>query len=324
MMTVSTLTPLDLRHLQNIFGDRVRQDVQLARYTAARLGGAAAAFLEVNTADELAMAARLVWQIGCPFTLLGGGSNVLVSDQGVRGLVLLNRARRVRFNERSDPPQVWAESGVNFGVLARQCARRGLGGLEWAAGIPGTLGGAVAGNAGAHGADMAGNLLLAEILHQRDDVQSIDGAVEPEPRHEAWPVERLEYAYRSSALKRAPGKAVALAALLRLERSQPQAVQAKMEEFNAYRKRTQPPGASMGSMFKNPPGDYAGRLIEASGLKGAQVGGAQISPVHANFFINLGHARAADFYHLIRMAQQTVAEKFDVRLELEIQLLGEW
>jgi UDP-N-acetylmuramate dehydrogenase len=317
------LTPLDLLHLQVVFGDRVHQDVPLARFTAARLGGHAEVFLEVGAAEELAKAARLAWQIGCPFTLLGGGSNVLVSDRGVRGLVVLNRARHARFNEHSDPPKVWAESGVNFGMLARQCAQRGLAGLEWAAGIPGTLGGAVVGNAGAHGKDMAGNLLLAEILHQSNGMQN-DAVVNLETQRESWPVERLEYAYRHSALKRELGQHVVLAALLRLEHSQPQAVQAQMDEFGAYRKRTQPPGASMGSIFKNPPGDYAGRLIEAAGLKGAQVGGALISPVHANFFINQGHATAADLYALIRLAQQTVAEKFDVHLELEIQLLGEW
>ncbi len=134
----------------------------------------------------------------------------------------------------------------------------------------------------------------------------------------------MAYAYRSSRLKKEPGRAVVLGALLKLERSTPEQVQAKLDEYVAYRKRTQPPGASLGSMFKNPPGDYAGRLIEAAGLKGARSGDAQISPVHANFFINLGRATAADLHDLIRLAQATVAEKFGVVLELEIELLGEW
>jgi UDP-N-acetylmuramate dehydrogenase len=315
---------LDLHLLRTNFGSRLQEQAPLARLTAARLGGPADALLEVENSQELMDAVLLAWEHDWPFIVLGGGSNVLVSDAGVRGLVILNRARQVRFDEQAEPPTVWAESGVNFGLLARQAAQRGLAGLEWAAGIPGTLGGAVVGNAGAHGGDMAGNLILAEILHLPDDGQ------QGKPERQVWPVEKLEYAYRSSVLKRqgrtdrSRPSAVVLAAQLRLERSTPAQAQARIEEFVAYRKRTQPPGASMGSMFKNPPGDYAGRLIEAAGLKGARLGEAQISPVHANFFINLGNASARDIRALIELAQETVLRKFGVALELEIELIGEW
>jgi UDP-N-acetylmuramate dehydrogenase len=309
---------LDLHLLRQIYGARLQEQAPLARHTAARLGGNADALLEVESAQELADAVLLAWEYAWPLLILGGGSNVLVSDAGVRGLVILNRARQARFNDREEPPTVWAESGANFGLLARQAAQRGLAGLEWAAAIPGTLGGAVAGNAGAHGADMAGNLLLAEILHHRHTAQKA------EPQRQEWPVQTLEYAYRSSILKRQPHQMVVLAALLRLERSTPEQVQARIDEFVAYRKRTQPPGASMGSMFKNPPGDYAGRLIEAAGLKGARMGDAQISPVHANFFINQGNASARDIRALIELAQETVMRKFAVALDLEIELVGDW
>ena len=141
-------------------------------------------------------------------------------------------------------------------------------------------------------------------------------------------MEKMEYAYRTSTLKRQTVQdrqmpsAVVLAALLRLDRSTPERVQAQIEEYVAYRKRTQPPGASLGSMFKNPLGDYAGRLIEAAGLKGARFGDAQISPVHANFFINNGNASASDIHALIELAQETVMRKFGVQLELEIELVG--
>ncbi len=138
----------------------------LGRYTAARVGGVADALLEVVSSEELLQACRLLWQQDFPFVILGGGSNVLVSDAGLRGVVLINRARDIAFNETAQPPTIWVESGANFGGLARQAAARGLSGLEWAAGIPGTVGGAVVGNAGAHGSDMAGNLLVAEILHR--------------------------------------------------------------------------------------------------------------------------------------------------------------
>ena len=304
--------------MQVVFGQRLQKDIPLARFTSARVGGPADVLLEVNTADELAQAATLIWNEGLPWMILGGGSNVLVSDAGVRAVVLLNRARQVNFDESCDPPVIWAESGANLGLVARQAAGRGLAGLEWAAGIPGTVGGAVVGNAGAHGGDMAGNLVVANILQRNPNAQ------EGLPNRELWPMERLGYAYRTSLLKRLAGQVVVLAAQLRLERSQPETVQAKIDEFVGYRRRTQPPGASMGSMFKNPPGDYAGRLIEAAGLKGARVGEAQISTLHSNFFINHGQATATDIYALIGLARRTVAEKFGVHLELEIELVGEW
>ena len=150
-----------------------------------------------------------------------------------------------------------------------------------------------------------------------------------------WPPEKLDFSYRTSTLKRhltssdaqagsAQPRAAVLSTVLRLERSTAQAVKARSDELLAYRRRTQPPGASMGSMFKNPPGDYAGRLIEAAGLKGARRGQAEISPLHANFFINRGRASATEIYELIRLAQAAVLEQFGVALELEIELLGEW
>jgi UDP-N-acetylmuramate dehydrogenase len=340
-MIAESTQPIDLQPVRSAFGDRVQLAASLSRFSAARVGGPADALLEVRSSDELVQACGILWQTGLPFTILGGGSNVLISDRGVRSVVVLNKARRVRFGvdeqgrkipERRVPPQetlVWAESGVNFGALARQAAQRGLAGLEWAAGIPGTVGGAVVGNAGAHGGDMAGNLIMAEILHPEGHGAAMTAA------SQIWPQEKLGFSYRSSAIKRRQPPsidgivqsqpwAVVLAAVLRLERSSAEAVKARSDELLAYRRRKQPPGASMGSMFKNPPGDYAGRLIEAAGLKGVRLGQAEISSLHANFFINRGRATAADIYGLIRLAQATVLEKFGVALELEIELLGEW
>jgi len=321
-MMAPSLEPVDVNLLREIFGSRVQVQASLARHTAARLGGLAEVLFEAETLDELERVVCLAWTQDWPLVILGGGSNVLVSDRGVRGLVVINRTRQVVFDLQADPPGVYAESGANFGLLARQAARHGLAGLEWAAGIPGTLGGAVVGNAGAHGGDMAGSLLLAEIL------QHLPAGAGETVRRETWPVEKLEYGYRTSALKhlgaRQSGSHLVLAARLRLTHSTPEVVQSRSDELVAHRKRTQPPGASLGSIFKNPPGDYAGRLIDAAGLKGARVGEAQISPVHANFFINLGGASAGDLRALIHLAQETVAKKFGVTLELEIELLGEW
>jgi UDP-N-acetylmuramate dehydrogenase len=295
--------------IRDIFGERLRENVPLAPYTSARVGGPADYLLEVGSAAQLAEAVQQLWRAGIRFTLLGGGSNVLVSDKGVRGLVLLNRAKDVRF-ERGDPTFVYCESGAVFSNLAHRAAALGLSGLEWAATVPGTVGGAVYGNAGAFGGDMAGSLIRAEIL-------TPDGL--------AWrSAEELDYGYRSSALKRGSRNAVVLSAEILLHTSDPAEVQARIKDFTAQRKASQPPGASMGSMFKNPTGDFAGRLLETAGLKGARVGSAQISPLHGNFFINTGDTRADDIKSLIDLAQQTVLEKFGVQLELEVELLGVW
>jgi UDP-N-acetylmuramate dehydrogenase len=241
--------------------------------------------------------------------MLGGGSNVLVSDRGFRGVVVLNRAKDVSFDKGSQP-KVRAEAGAVFANLARRCATHGLGGLEWAAAVPGTVGGAVYGNAGAFGGDTAGNLIRAGLLTENG--------------RETWPVEKMEYGYRTSILKRQTLKIIVLWAELRLEHSTKEEVSVKISEFSERRKATQPPGASMGSMFKNPPGDFAGRLIEAAGLKGTRIGTAEISPVHANFFINHGQTKAEDVRELASLTQSKVAEKFGVNLELEIELVGEW
>lgn len=307
--------------LRQRFDQRLLVNEPLARLTSARLGGAADFLLIAETASELAEMAAFLWQHEMHFLILGGGSNVLVSDAGVRGVVILNRARQVRFDDQGDTPTVWVESGANFGALARKACTRGLGGLEWAIGIPGTVGGAVVGNAGAHGGDMAGNLILAEILHHRL-VQDSRGEVDL--MKETWPVERFEYQYRSSLVKSQPGEVVILSVVLRLARSNPDAALARANTFSEQRHRTQPPGATMGSMFKNPPGDYAGRLIDAAGLKGAMIGDAEISPLHGNFFINRGQATAQNVYDLIRLAQNTVLDKFSIQLELEIELVGDW
>jgi UDP-N-acetylmuramate dehydrogenase len=297
--------------LREAFGSRLREQVDLSRYTSARTGGTADFFLEVRTAGDLKSAARRLWELEMPFRVLGGGSNVLVADEGVREVVILNEAKATRARETEAGPRLWAESGASLGGVARRAVERGWAGLEWAATVPGTVGGAVVGNAGAHGGDTAGCLESAEIAQQ--------GAGDAE-----WPADRMEYAYRTSWLKRHPGEAVVAAATFRLTPSTSVDTNRRMQENIAYRQRTQPPGASWGSMFKNPPNDHAGRLIEAAGLKGHRVGQAEISPVHANFFVNLGRARAADVAELLTQARRRVAEASGVRLELEIELIGDW
>ncbi|GAB4417585.1 MAG: UDP-N-acetylmuramate dehydrogenase [Anaerolineales bacterium] len=303
------MVALPVSTLREVFGERLQEHVSLAPYTSARIGGPADALVTVSSADELADAVSRLWQLDIPYLVLGGGSNVLVSDKGVRGVVVLNKAKEIVF-DKGDRPKVRAEAGAVFANLARRTALHGLSGLEWAAAVPGTVGGAVYGNAGAFGGDMAGSLIQAGLL-------TANG-------REIWPVDKMEYAYRSSVLKRGGHTAVVLWADLRLAHSTKEAVSAKISEFSARRKETQPPGASMGSMFKNPPGDYAGRLLEAAGLKGTRIGDAEISPVHANFFINHGQTKAEDVRALAHLAREKVAEEFGVELELEIEFVGEW
>jgi UDP-N-acetylmuramate dehydrogenase len=299
--------PLDV--LRAKFGDKVRENVPLAPFTSARIGGPADILLTADTSTELARMVKLLWKHELPFIILGGGSNVLVSDRGVRGVVILNRAKGVKFH-LGDQPSVTAESGVVFSNLANRCASKGLAGLEWAATVPGTVGGAVYGNAGAFGGDMAGNLIRAELLTENGK--------------ETFTVEQMGYGYRTSVLKRGEVKAVVLSAELALKNSTKEEVTVKIQQFSAHRKATQPPGASMGSMFKNPPGDYAGRLIEAAGLKGVRIGNAEISPLHGNFFINHANTKAEDIRALIELAQKKVKETQGVELELEIEIIGDW
>lgn len=295
--------------LRRRFGKSAREHVTLAPYTSARIGGEADGLLTVNSADELADAMGLIWENEIPYYILGGGSNVLVSDRGFRGVVVLNRAKQIRF-EAGDPPAVWCEAGVVIANLARRCASKGLAGLEWAATVPGTVGGAIYGNAGAFGGDMTCNLAWAEIFTRNG--------------RERFSLEQMGYGYRASVLKRGGMDGIVLSALLKLKNSSAEEVSVKIERFSERRRAAQPPGASMGSMFKNPEGDHAGRLIEAAGLKGKRIGNAEISALHANFFINHGETKAADILALIRLAQKTVKEKFDVNLELEVELVGDW
>jgi len=305
-LTMTAYSILDL--LSDRFGEEVKTNAVLAPYTAARIGGRADILVGARTGDELAEIVNLLWQEDIEPVVLGGGSNVLVSDRGIRGVTVINRAKEVVFHE-GESPSVWAESGVVFSNLANRCALKGLAGLEWAATVPGTIGGAVYGNAGAFGGDMAGNLRWAEVLTRAG--------------RERWPVEYLGYGYRTSILKRRERAGIVLAAEMQVRSSMREEVSARMAAFGEQRKATQPPGASMGSMFKNPPGDKAGRLIEEAGLKGRRVGNVEVSSTHANFFINRGRANASDVKALIEITQQTVKSRLGVELELEIELIGE-
>lgn len=295
----------------------VQSQQPLARYTSLRIGGPADLLVTADSLEAVRKSVALARQYGAPWRVLGGGCNILVSDAGVRGLVILNRARGVSFGPEPQGHRVWAESGAILASLARQCIERGWAGLEWAVGIPGTVGGAVVGNAGAWGSDMAAVLVAATVL-------------EPDGSESRWEVERFDYQYRSSAIQRARQashsvqEVVVLQVELNLRAGDRAQLETRAAEITARRQASQPVGASCGSVFKNPPGDYAGRLIEAAGLKGCRIGGAQISMQHANFILNQAHATARDVLALVNTAREQVANQFAVNLELEIELVGDW
>lgn len=305
------MTSIPIKDLTEMFGSKLHENVIMANFTTAQVGGPVPALISIQSLDDLVEASRFLWERSIPFIILGSGSNILISDKGLDCIVLHNRAHNIRINTKSGTPSIEAESGAILGTVARQSALRGLSGMEWAAPVPGTVGGAVYGNAGAHGSDMAESVSMAKILHRDNGIED-------------WPVERLGYQYRSSILKREKMPVVVLSAVLNVVQTSREEAWERIQLFQAHRKETQPPGASMGSMFKNPPDDYAGRLIEAAGLKGRRIGRAMVSPVHANFIINLGGAAASDIWQLTTLAKETVKEKFGISLEPEIELIGEF
>jgi len=316
---------LDLRTPQRL-GLQIQRNVPLAPLTTMKVGGSAEYYVTVHTTDQLLKVVRWAHQVALPYFILGGGSNILISDAGIRGLVIENRCRLVRVDEppccefpRDERPYLMAESGAAMAGAARVSVRNGLHGLEWAVSVPGTVGGAVVGNAGAHGGEVKDNLVDALLLDERGEARE-------------YKVADFNYAYRDSNLKRlqplvAGFKPVVLSANFRLERGEPATIAARADSFLQHRRRTQPVEPSLGSTFVNPPGDYAGRLIEAAGLKGARVGGVAVSTLHANFIVNpggVGKATAGDVMGLIEQIQRVVAERCGVHLEREIQLVGEW
>jgi UDP-N-acetylmuramate dehydrogenase len=352
-----TMTEPFLAALAQLLGPkRVRTGEPLARHTFYRIGGPAEVFVSVKTARELASVVALARENGVSHFILGAGTNILVSDRGVRGLVVKNQAQAVTWSEKDDEALVTVESGASLSLLARQAARRGWAGLTWACGIPGTVGGGVMQNAGAHDGCIADVLQNICVLDEHNARRHI-------------PAKELELAYRDSILKKT-GQAwaypeplvlrpctcrtlswsdpvlvgqdqgrtragqvpkdggrsrwVVLSAEILLRRGEAAELAARITEHQAWRRVHQPTGASCGSVFKNPPGDYAGRLVEAAGLKGERAGGAKISSLHANFFVNTGGATAADVMDLIERARHKVRGQFGVTLELEVELVGEW
>jgi UDP-N-acetylmuramate dehydrogenase len=293
--------------LEEVLGDRVRFGVPMARHTSLRVGGKADAIASPGSPAQLAAALRVCHAYRLRHTVLGKGFNTLVRDEGIDGLVLL--VSRLRRLEERPGLLLRAEAGVSHSQITRFCVERGLAGLEFAAGIPGTMGGWIAMNAGIGSREA------------KDVVREIE-VVSPTGRRRRH-LRRGALHFRYRALRGLAPGSVVVSALFAVGRADPEAVRGEVARKLDVRARTQPLNVpSCGSVFKNPAGDFAGRLIEAAGLKGLQIGGAQISPVHANFIANTGAASAADVLALIEQAREQVERESGIRLETEVKILG--
>jgi len=278
----------------------------LDKYTSFGIGGPADIMVFPEGAADVQAALRLCREERVPYLVLGGGSNLLVRDGGFRGVVLHLEGVFTQLNVEGK--RVWAGAGVRLSRLVAFCSTLALSGVECLAGVPGTVGGAVRGNAGAFGGSIADHLVAVRLLTREGD-------------EHVFSRDRMEFSYRRSSL---PEGCIILEAAFDLEQGDTGEIRRRISANLVQRNRGQPvEWRSAGSVFKNPPGEYAGRLVEKAGLKGVRVGGACISPKHGNFIINLGGATATDILALIDLMQRQVREKMQVELELEVRVVGE-
>jgi UDP-N-acetylmuramate dehydrogenase len=285
-------------------------DEPLSKHTSFRIGGPADFLAVAENEEELCGWVSLARELGQPYLVIGKGTNLLVADGGFRGLIIENRCSTYTVN--GDLNMLHAEAGVSLARLARRTAARGLQGLEWAVGIPGTLGGAIVNNAGAYDGSMADCVQQVAILDQQGRTQRLEPA-------------ELRFGYRVSRFREpvCQGETI-LSADLSLAPASTAMLEERVERYTSLRRESQPREPSAGSVFKNPAGLKAGKVIEEAGLKGASVGDAAISHRHANYIVNQGQATADQVWQLIQLVRDKVWELRRVRMELEIELIGEW
>ena len=293
--------------IQKLGQDRVFLDEPLSKYTNWRTGGPAEILYICEGSDELINAVSLAKALEIDYLVLGLGANVLVSDMGVSGLAIINRSDKIKFLPHGF---LEAESGVNLNLLIQKSVERRLSGLERMIRVPGTVGGAIYMNAGDTGShEFFGNLVRSvTVLDRAGSIKKLDQA-------------ESKFSYRKSRFQES-GEII-LSSLLQLLPSTKEDIEKKVADI-LMRKRNQPSGPSAGSTFKNPPGNYAGKLIEGVGLKGIQIGAAKFSETHANFIINTGNATSSDIKALINLAKNKIKEKFGFDLEEEIHYIGDW
>jgi UDP-N-acetylmuramate dehydrogenase len=296
------------KELAEILQKGVEFECPMSRYTTFRVGGPVEALCIISDLEGLQRMVPYLGREKIPYLVVGRGSNLLVRDDGFRGVAIILREKlaNVEPNGKSDQI-VLAGGGLALFELLDYCKGKGLGGLEFLAGIPGTAGGAVAMNAGAWGCDVGSRVQQIQIVTSKGELETLGQS-------------RLKFKYRALSI---PKGSVITSVKFELNRESPEVVIGKLSENLKKRHEKQPSQyPSGGSVFKNPPQDYAGRLIEKTGLKGKRVGGAMISPKHANFIVNTGGARAADILALMDLARKKVKEQMGVELEPEIRVIG--
>ena len=315
----------DYQALKAVLGEGLKLDEPIAKHTSWRIGGPADYFLRATDEAELVVLLKTCRARNIPLLIIGNGSNMLVADKGWRGMAVENRLDKFTVDVLDDGNRALlkAGSGALLGALSRRIAKLGWAGFEFAATIPGSVGGGIVSNAGAHGGD------FSKIL-RRVAVATANGECS------IFLPETLELSYRDSRWRDRvgnaktpignPGNELILWAEFELKKGDPAAIKQHIDEMTDWRRVHQPQEPSGGSVFKNPPPPHgsAGSLIERAGLKGHRIGGAQISPRHANFIINLGGAKAQDVIDLINLARQTVKAQFEVQIDPEVEMLGEF
>ena len=296
-----------LRELNEYQVGTVKKDEELARHTTMKIGGPADLFIEPTSIEGLKKTMQIVQKYRVNWRAIGRGSNLLVSDQGIEGVVIKlgNNLKDMKL----DGTQLTVGAGYSIVALAVLISKKGLSGLEFASGIPGSVGGAVYMNAGAHGSDISKILTDAHILFEDGSLQWLTN-------------DEMEFSYRTSVLqKKRPGMVVE--ARFQLTEGDKEQIVAVMQKNKDYRKVTQPyDSPCAGSIFRNPLPHFAGKLVEEAGLKGFQIGGAQISEMHGNFIVNAGNAKASDVLQLIEYVKKTIMEKYNIQMETEVEIIG--
>lgn len=288
--------------------EQVLRAEPMQKHTTFRVGGPADYFVMPETIEQVQKVVTLCKEEEIPYYIVGNGSNLLVSDKGYRGVIIQIGKRFGQIEVKEN--QITAQAGALLSAVANRALEAGLAGFEFAAGIPGSLGGACVMNAGAYGGEMKDVLLSVTVLTPEGEVLTI-------------PREELELGYRTSIIEKK--HYLVLEAVIELQKGDPEEIKAVMDDLRQRRIDKQPlEYPSAGSTFKRPEGYFAGKLIQDAGLKGFQVGGAQVSEKHAGFVINKNHATASDIYELMRQVSEKVEEESGVRLEPEVKRLGEF
>lgn len=298
---------------------KAQRNASMAMFTTMRLGGPADIVVRAPLPEDVELLSQWAAREGMPLTVIGGGSNLLVADRGIRGVVVVARtpgeraANLLTAEDHGDHVQVTVGAQAPLSWVGRHCAEQGWAGMDWGVGLPGQIGGATVNNAGAHGTELKDHLVAIDLLH-------VDGSTVRVPA--SW----LEARYRMTKIKEAPRPRewIVVRSVFDLPKTDPVALVALADDHAAFRKRTQPTGACSGSTFANPPGDFAGRLLEEAGLKGYKLGAMQLSPKHANWVMNTGGGTASEAWALINHARSEVEGRFGVLLHPEVERLGEW